>query len=211
MPGTELETLLAELNDYSLQKTVNDLIEAGVDENFFRPMIDIFKNAIYSGATIENLTSELEGFITGSADKLGVLERYTGQVLSDTATQYTANYTQLVTEDLGLVFYKYSGNVQKDTRCFCKERVNKFFHKKEIEAWGNGDTTEGGLKSCGFPWPGMIAGTNGSSIFTYRGGWNCEHYIISVTIYSVPREVVIRNIENGNYVPNEKVKAYFNL
>lgn len=211
MPSSEANILLADLQNYSAQKAISDLIESGVDESFLKPMMNIFKNAIYNGSGIDDLLDELKMYTQGNATRLGVLERYTGQVASDSITQYTSNYTKVISDDLELVFFKYAGNIQKDTRCFCKERVNKFFHQKEIEAWGNGDVTAGKVKSCGFPWPGMIAGTNASSIFTYRGGWNCEHYVIAVSVFSVPKDVLLRNIASGNYVPNDKVKKYFNL
>ena len=211
MPSSNANALISELQNYTAQKAISDLIEAGVDEAFLKPMIDIFKNAIYNGSGITDLIDELKQYTLGDPKKLGVLERYIGQVSSDSITQYTANYSKIITDDLNLVFYKYSGNVQKDTRCFCKERVNRFFHQKEIEAWGEGNVTAGGVKSCGFPWGGMIAGTNAGNIFTYRGGWNCEHYIIAVSVYSVPRDVIVRNINNSNYTPSSKVREHFNL
>lgn len=207
----QLTTLLREVQDASAQKALRDLLESGVDVNFLDEMVDIFRDGILTKSGKADLIKQLEQYIVGGDGKLGRLERYVRQVRSDAVTQYVANYTEVMTDDLGLEFYQYVGNVQDDTRCFCEQRVNKFFHYKEIEAWGNGQVGEAVDENCGFPWKGMIDGTNASSIFTFRGGWNCEHQFIPVLTTSVPIDVIRRNIDNGNYVPSREVADYLGL
>ena len=77
-------------------------------------------------------------------------------------------------------------------------------YKKELEAWGSGRNAGdvGGIKKDG-TWDGQIDGTTESTIFTFRGGWNCRHQIIAVSISQVPKSVIDRNIANGNYKPNK--------
>lgn len=176
-------------------------------------MLQIFQNGILSGAALSDLIDELKVYVTGDNESLGVLERYVKQVNSDTVSQYTANYTQVINQDEGLEFYVYLGNHTAGTRCFCDERYGKYFHKKEVQAWGNGSVMEGlaGGMNCGYPWPGMIKGTSASTIFTYRGGWNCQHQLVPTIATRVPRQVVMRNIDNGNYQPTEKIKLFFGL
>lgn len=207
----QLTKLLNEVKDFASDKTIRDLLYSGVDANFLDELVDIFKEGILTKQSKKDLIKEFEKYITGGEDKLGKLERYVRQVRSDAVTQYVANYTEVLTDDLGLEFYQYVGNLQDDSRCFCRVRVNEFFHYKEIEAWGRGETGEGVTENCGFPWAGMIDGTNASNIYTYRGGWNCEHQFVPVLTTSVERGALERNIENGNYEPSEEIKNYLGL
>lgn len=211
MAEREVEKLLREIKDYSAQKAIRDLLESGVDSSFLDELVDIFKNGILTRQGKGDLLEQLSKYIKGDGERLGSLQRYVRQVHSDAVTQYVANYSEVLTEDLGLEFYQYVGNVQDDTRCFCRERVNKYFHRKEIEAWGDGRVGVSVDKNCGYPWQGMIAGTNSSNIFTYRGGWNCEHQFVAVLTTSVPKETILRNINNKNYKPSESVKEFFSL
>lgn len=207
----EIDLLLAEIEEFSAQKTIRDLLESGVDANFLDELVDIFKNGILTKQGKSDLLKQIEGYIKGESGKLGALERYVKQVHSDAVTQYVANYSQALTEDLGLEFYQYIGNIQDDTRCFCEQRTNKFFHRKEIEAWGEGRVGLSVGVNCGYPWAGMIAGTNASNIFTYRGGWNCEHQFVAVLVTSVPKETIVRAIGLGFYKPTEKISDFFGI
>lgn len=205
----QLTTLLKEVHDYASQKAIRDLLDSGVDVNFLDELVDIFKQGVLTGSGKADLIKEFEKYLIGDEKKLGKLERYVRQVRSDAVTQYVANYTEVMTEDLGLEFYQYIGNLQDDTRCFCRERANNFYHYKEIEAWGRMDDL--GECATGNGWAGMIEGTNASSIFTYRGGWNCEHQFVPVLTTSVERGALERNIENGNYDPPQEIRDYLGL
>lgn len=203
----EIDDLLSEIQSFSSKKAIRDLLHSGVDVNFLDEMVDIFKNGILSKQNKTDLLKQFEQYIKGGDGKLGKLERYVKQVHSDAVTQYVANYSEALTEDLGLVFYQYIGNIQDDTRCFCEERVNNYYHRKEIESWGNGD----GVGECGYPWAGMISGTNASNIFTYRGGWNCEHQFVAVLTTSVPLVDILRAVDLGYYEPNRFEAEFFGI
>lgn len=190
----------------AMKRASDGLSGIGYESNFIAPMYEKFKNSIVNQGRFDDLFSELQQYVLGDEKTKGQLERYVKQINSDVLTQFTANYTKILTEDIGMEFYVYTGNLQGDSRCFCEQRANKYFHRMEIEAWGNGDVGEAVDENCGYPWQGMIKGTNGSNIFTYRGGWNCEHTFVPVLTLRTPREVVIRAIDKGYYIPSEIVK-----
>jgi len=192
----DIDKVLEDTKEYAKQKAIRDLLEEGVDENFVLPLLDKLRSAVLTRAAISDITDELKQYVIGDNKKGGILERYVKQVHSDSLTQYIANYTEILTVDAGLEFYIYLGNRQGSTRCFCDERAGNYYHRKEIEAWGNGED----LGECdlgGGTWAGMIAGTNASNIFTYRGGWNCEHQIVPTLTALVPQDVIDRAKENG--------------
>jgi hypothetical protein len=86
----------------------------------------------------------------------------------------------------GLDWFEYVGPIlDDDSREFCIERVGGVYHRREIELWGQGFNT--GLQfPQGGEWPGMNRATNENSIFALRGGYNCNHNFVPVTVDAVP-------------------------
>lgn len=170
--------------------TKESLTRAGINQNVTQPILDIIQKGITSGANINDMEDDLRLHILGDDERLGGLERYTKQITRDALNQYSANYSEAISMDLGLEWYYYSGSIIEDSRSYCIERAGKYFHKKEVE-------------DVPSKWPGMIPGTNSSMIFINRGGYNCRHLYLTVLIDVVPKSVINRNITNGNYSPPE--------
>jgi len=164
------EKLLNEAKNYAVQKTLFDLLGAGVDSAFVQPVVDQFRNIINVGGTYENLVDELRLLIEGNDERLGVLERYTKQVNKDAVSQFNSNYNKILTKDLGLQFAQYVGGRKKDTREFCIKYRQQFFHNEEVRLLGEGVDPITGNKLTGSLLQGRIPMTDGSSIWTYRGG-----------------------------------------
>jgi len=190
--------------EFATQQTAIDLLDAGVDTNFINPILTLLNNAVNNGSSLDNLLEELDVYITGGDEGVGALKRYVTQVSNDSLTQFNANYNQAVTQDLGFEFYKYTGTVITNTRPFCNDFVNKYYHKKEVEELGVAinPLTSGGLTSAQMK--GRITGTNSSNIFTRRGGWNCRHYFSPLSTRQVPKATLRRNLDNGNWQPTER-------
>lgn len=177
----------------SLQKQTITTLESailneGLYANIKQPLLNVISQNINSGGSYSGFLEQLRNNIVGLENE-GKLMRYSRGILNDTLFQYSRAYQQSVTDDLGLEFYLYSGGTTKDTREFCFERSDQFYHQLEIESW----PTEN--------WHGKIPGTTESSIFMFCGGYNCKHSLIPVDISIVPQEVIDRNIDSGNYKP----------
>lgn len=166
--------------------TRNSLTSAGINENVIKPILDLVNQSVTSGGLIQDLENDLTLNIKGDKDRLGGLERYSSQITRDALNQYSRNYNESVSSNLGLEWYYYSGSIIQDTRTYCKERAGKYFHKKEVQKVPS-------------QWNGRIPGTNSSSIFIYAGGYNCRHIWMPVLIDVVPKTVIRRNISSGNY------------
>jgi hypothetical protein len=189
--------------EFATQQTAVDLLDAGVDANFINPILNLLNNAVNNGSSLDNLLDELDVYINGGGTGVGALKKYITQVSNDSLTQFNANYNQAVTQDLGFEFYKYTGTVITNTRPFCSDFVNKYYHKKEVEELGLAinPITNTGLTSAQLK--GRINGTNSSNIFTRRGGWNCRHYFSPLSVRQVPKKDLKRNLDNGNWQPTE--------
>jgi hypothetical protein len=136
---------------------------------------------------------------------------YSRQVALDTFSIADASVVATYSNEYEFEWFQYVGGTMKTTRPFCLERDGNYYHRKEIEAWGDGKKTTGlALPSAG-EWGGRIDGTSASTIFSYRGGFGCRHLIMPVSVFSVSREVIVRNIEQGFYEPTETVREEFSL
>lgn len=179
---------IASLQKQTITSLESAILNEGLAANIKSPLLNIISQNINSGGSYSGFLEQLRSNIIGMENE-GKLLRYSRGILNDALFNYSRAYQQSVTNDLGLEFYLYSGGITKDTRDFCAEHSDEFYHQLEVEAWAS-ET-----------WQGQIPGTTASSIFIFAGGFSCKHSIIPVDISIVPQEVIQRNIESGNYVP----------
>jgi hypothetical protein len=57
----------------------------------------------------------------------------------------------------------------------------------------------------------MARGTNESTIFTYVGGYNCQHSLAPVSVFIVPIEQVRSSIEMGYFKPTASERELLEL
>jgi len=185
----EPDKVLKDILTLSKQNAINSLIGETMRSRVTLPFVEQLTTAVAARTPLREVVKTLKTVIEGTPDVDGRLlanvktVAITAQAIADSA------YSAGVSEAVGAVWFKYVGGEIKTTRNFCEERTGKYYHIKEIQAWGNLD------------WDGRIAGTDSKSIFAFRGGWNCRHSLIPVSIRIVPPDVVKRNIDNGNYKP----------
>lgn len=178
---------ITSLQTQTISSLESAILNDGLKANIKTPLMNIISQNINSGGSYSGFLEQLRSNIIGMENE-GKLLRYSRSILNDALFQYSRSYQQSVTDDIGLEFYLYSGGITKDTRDFCAEHSDQFYHQLEVEAWADED------------WQGKIPGTTASSIFMFAGGYQCRHSIIPVDISIVPKEDVQRNIDNGNYI-----------
>jgi hypothetical protein len=142
-------------------------LNEGLVANVKSPLISILNKNINSGGSFAGMLQEVQGYIVG-IDKEGKLLRYSKTWVADALFNFSRAYQQSVTQDLGLNNFYYAGGAIKDTRDFCRERLDQYWKREQIEEWADLD------------WAGKNPGTTKSSIFVYLGGYNCRHSLIPV-------------------------------
>lgn len=183
------------LNNYKAIAT-EILISSSVLTNVLSaPIKTEIEKAVLNGLSISELTENIRSITMGTPEQLGRLERYANQIAYDAVATSDRAYTKSISEDNGIEFYRYAGGLIRDTRTFCEPKNNKYWHINEIEDWGNIEK-----------WDGRIKGTNSSNIFTNLGGHNCRHSLVPVSLSRVPKDVLQRNLDNGNLELNDKQK-----
>ena len=172
--------------------TVFDLLANAAVNDSVESFKQILNTSISTGENFQQVIRNIRNNIEGTPEFAGRMERYAKQNAYDFYSISNAQYIRQVSEDYGFEFYEYIGVDVKGTRSFCKTRNNKIYHKREIQEWASLD------------WDGKNRGTDASTIFAYRGGYNCGHQIIPVATEDVPEDVINRAIAAGFYTPEEE-------
>ena len=181
----------------SKQNAINAFFGSGLRDNVTVPFLEQLTANVAARAPLREATKALQGVIEGT-------ETTDGRLLANVRT--TANtaqaiadrsYAAAVNEELGIEYFQYLGGEIPTTRPFCEHREGAIFHRKEIEAWGDGKNSAGINDIRNGTWDGRIEGTDSKSIFTFVGGWNCRHFLVPVIKQKVPASVQARAKSEG--------------
>ncbi len=185
--------LLEEIKLQSIDATIDALTDTGLNANLINPIHDLLLKNATTGGSYSELTKQLRDFITDAGNGVGELERYTRQITTDSINQFSGQYLDTVTDDLGLDWFFYTGSLIATSRPFCEACVKKkYIHRSEFTQVIEGNFPEfdaaGGViyDKTGLP-SGMIEGTNANNFTVYRGGYNCGHQLIPVSNSMVPK------------------------
>lgn len=189
--------VLGEITQASMDYTADSLGDSGLSNDLANEIKDVLKQNILAGAKFSDLADQLKTSIQGNDQIDGALVRYAKTYAIDSVNTFTASYNQQVTQDFQAEWYRYIGTNKDTTRPFCDALTHKdngYFHISEIPGFLNGDVGNDTVPlydKTGLP-EGMKDGTNESSFFINRGGWNCNHQIFPVSRISVPKSLYNR-------------------
>lgn len=183
------------IKEMAVDKTLNDLLGQGLQDNIVDPIHSILTDNVTSGGSYASLTKQLSDSITGTDQTEGILQRYARTYTTDAINQYSAQYHEALAQDLSMNWGRYVGSNITTTREFCELLTKKeWVHKSELPLIVEGDIDGHQCKlskSTGLPL-GMIAGTNADNFKIRRGGWNCGHQFFWVPDAVVPEEIKLR-------------------
>lgn len=189
--------LLKAIREQAITDTVSKLTESGIGANIAEPIADILRTNITTGGSYKDLTAQLRENLVNTQTP-GTLEKYVGQITTDAVNQYSNQFTQVVSSDLGYEWFKYDNTDILTTRHFCDAMTDRpYFHTSEVPALLRGEGLTYLNKKTGKRQPveiyektglpyGMIPGTDASNFFIRRGGYRCGHSIRPVNERQVP-------------------------
>lgn len=184
--------LLNEIKTQSISSTLDSLTEKGVGINISDKVGELLQRNITTGGRYSDLVKSLNNYLLSNDKGLGVLERYTKQITTDALNQYAAQYTNAVTNDLGLEWFMYTGPLIESSRTFCEALVKKkYIHKSELPdiilgRFNEFKDMQGRISPKTKLPEGMYDGTTVANFHIYRGGYNCGHQLIPVDEAVVP-------------------------
>lgn len=190
--------LLKAIREQAIGDTVAKLTESGIGANIADPIADILRTNITTGGSYKDLTAQLRESLINTQTP-GTMEKYISQITTDAVNQYSNQYTQIVSSDLGYEWFKYDNTDILTTRHFCDAMTDRtYFHISEVPALLRGEGLTYLNKKTGKREPvmiyektglpsGMIPGTDASNFFIRRGGYRCGHSIRPVNERQVPQ------------------------
>lgn len=196
--------LLDEIKKQSVNATLNSLTDSGVSANISEAITDVLQSNIGAGGSIKQLEGQLKTMLTNGPAEDGLLLKYTRQITTDSLNQYSANYTKIVSDDLGFEWYGYRGSDIKTSRPFCLAMTQtpglRYFHVSQVPNLlkavdlyytdqKTGKKTKVPLYQKTHLPQGMPAGENVQNFFILRGGYNCGHQIGPVSQSLVPEDI----------------------
>lgn len=174
--------------------------ESYLEGVYFEPLRQQLLVNITTGASFKEAVKAIQLITVGDATTDGVLHTYARTYARTSYAQADATYTTTISRSMGVEWYKYAGSVIESSREFCDTRHNKYYHVKEVESWGQLGN-----------WDGKIKGTNSSSIFANRGGWNCRHSLVPYSVSRIPKDDIRRAIRKGYFTPTDAERKELGL
>jgi hypothetical protein len=195
--GFEPSNAQKQLFELSKQNALSSFFGSGLRQRVSLPFLEQLTANVSARAPLREAINSLRATITGTDTTEGRLlaniktTALTAQAIAD------RSFSAAVNDEIGIEWYRYLGGEIPTTREFCQHREGKYFHKKEIEMWGQGKNSAGIDDIKDGTWNGRIPETDIKTIFTFVGGYNCRHYLMPVNESRVPPEVKQRAKSEG--------------
>lgn len=171
--------------DNSFSTVVNSLTEAGINDNLVNAATDIVSVGIQEGSSFSDMNEELKTFMLGNDKVDGKLVSYSKQIVNDTLHTASRNYNSIMTDKLGLKWYRYVGALVADSRPWCIAMEEKeWIHESEL-----GKCCAGNINGKQVSRAGLLPDTNKDNVVSRCGGYNCGHHLVPVSEESVPLNI----------------------
>lgn len=189
--------IFKEVKKQAIQSVRDGLAESGLSYNVTSKVQGILKQNITTGGRFTDLTEQMRAFLIDDKTGEGALARYSKQIVFDGLQQYSATYTQLATDDLGLNFFKYVGTLKETSREFCRTLIEAkngcmpYIHRSQFSELLRGEICGHQVelnKKTDLP-EGMKKETTVDNLQLLRGGWSCGHQLIPVSSAIVPKHL----------------------
>lgn len=158
-------------------KLVDGFFGLWLDANLVSFITDTLDRKIAGGARFSDTVSEIRNVIIGNGSDPKLITHYI-QISRDAIGQYNGMIQQEFTKTFDLNAFIYVGAELEDTRKTCIDLLEQPFWliediPKIIEKYENN--------------PGWIKGTDITTFFANRGGYNCIHECVAY--YATPEEI----------------------
>jgi len=164
--GSEFAVLEKEL-----RQTINGIYASSDDPEITRLITYINRNQNSDNTTIQAKVDKSVQTLQSkfARDRLGDnMKRYAGQILNDSLRDFDASLNFNKSQDAGLTFVKYYGDVIPTTRDHCRNIINGVYNKRKS---GLFTVDEVNSLWTSRSWKGKKSGNP----LIVRGGYNCRH------------------------------------
>lgn len=187
--GFRPKALHKQMQTMAAENTIDALAGSGLQSGVIRPISEMLLRCVTSGMKYTDAVSQVEKALTGAPGKGGLFASYAKTYATTALSQFSRQYSQLVSDGLGLEWFMYVGSKKTTTREFCEYLLKKkWVHRSEFKdlLTGKIDGHQCEINDkTGLP-KGMVEGTDESTLQANCGGWNCQHELVPVDASQVP-------------------------
>src|SRR6056300_1500089 len=154
-----------------LRQTINGIYASSDDPEIQRLVTYIKRNQNSDNATIQAKVDKSVQTLQSkfARDRAGEnMKRYAGQILNDSLRDFDATLNLNKSQDAGLTYVKYYGDVIPTTREICRNVINGVYNKRKS---GLFTIDEVNTLWASRSWSGKKSGNP----LIVRGGYNCRH------------------------------------
>lgn len=199
LPNFSDKELFNSVTSAAKRRAIDQLGNNAITSQFLNPLKQTIQSGVAVEGSIPELIESLSIQIVGDKEIEGQLLNWTKQTAHDNFAIADREVTRAVSEDMGVEWWRYVGGLLESSRCFCVKRNGKVFSKDQIEFWGRtpglwaktGNCEHGG---------GRIKGTNENSIWTFLGGYRCNHSLIPIDESDI-KGTIKASKEIPNFIP----------
>lgn len=180
------------LKESAIDETLTALTESGVASVVSAGVEKILKSNIIGESSYTDMVEQMRGYLLSDSSGEGALAKYSSQITTDALNQFSAQYNELLSSDLGLRWHQYVGSLKEKSREFCIKLTGKrWVHEVELP-----DILSGKIDGHQVPinpntgvWYGGNPDTTVDTFVTLRGGYKCGHQYLGVIDALVPKNI----------------------
>lgn len=189
------EAVLKAVRESAIESTAQSLTESGITANVSEEIQKLLRTNITGGGSYNDLLKQMREGILSNEKGAGYLEKYTKQITTDSLNQFSRQYAQTITNDLGLEWFMFTGSLKETSREWCEwMKKKKYVHISELLDISKGiiDGRQVKINPSTGLWYGAIQGTNQYNLQTYCGGYACGHQLRPISEALVPADIVAK-------------------
>ena len=188
--GFGLPKFVKELQKTSIEAMTEGLTMAGIRTNISEKAAEIVRRNISESANFGDLLSEMREFLTKTEETAGALTRHAHVLTTDALNGFAREYNQIVSDDLGIQWFIYTGALVDESRDFCKALVKKkFIHISEFDEITNPKGKVALIDGKRVSKAGLKPKTNPVTFRSFAGGFNCAHLVSPIDTDFVPENI----------------------
>jgi hypothetical protein len=189
--------VLQEIRLQVIDSLVESFSRDAVSINISNQIRDVLVQNVTTGGSYTSFLRQIRTALTTKETSEGVLSRYAKTITTDSLNIYSRQYKRLVSQDLGLVWFKYVGSLRETSRPFCRAMIEAkadcmpYVHISQFPELLRGVICGKQTplsKKTGLP-VGMKAETNVSNFQDLAGGHSCNHELAPVSAALVPKSL----------------------
>lgn len=189
--------VLQEIRLQAIDSIIESFSRDAISINISNQIKDVLIQNVTTGGSYTSFLRQIRTALTTKETSEGVLSRYAKTITTDSLNTYSRQYKRLVSQDLGLVWFKYVGSLRETSRPWCRALIEAkadcmpYIHISQFPELLRGVVCGKQTplsKKTGLP-VGMKKETTVANLQDLAGGHSCNHEMAPTSAALVPKSL----------------------